>query len=195
VMSNHFHVLVEGTGRALITMAAYIDLNPVRAGMVESPEEYRWSGFGEASAGSRQARVGLGVAAHAAPGGEVAANRVMSEYRLEVYGRGEESGIPEGSTARGEPRPKRCGVTRERVEEVKSAGGKLTAWEALRCRVRYFSDGVVLGSKAYVEEHFAEHRWRFGPRRKSGARKMRYVDFGGLCTVRDLQKEPVLPSG
>jgi putative transposase len=35
-------VLVEGIGRGLSAMAAYIDLNPIRAGMVKHPKEYRW---------------------------------------------------------------------------------------------------------------------------------------------------------
>ena len=37
-------VLVEGKGSALQTMAAYIDLNPVRAGIVEDPKDYRFCG-------------------------------------------------------------------------------------------------------------------------------------------------------
>ena len=44
-------VLVEGSENALITMAAYIDLNPVRAGLVDDPKDYHWSGYGEASGG------------------------------------------------------------------------------------------------------------------------------------------------
>lgn len=34
-------VLVEGQGNPLQTMAAYIDLNPVRAGLLEDPKDYR----------------------------------------------------------------------------------------------------------------------------------------------------------
>ena len=37
-------VLVEGDPQALMTIAAYIELKPVRAGMVENPEDYRWCG-------------------------------------------------------------------------------------------------------------------------------------------------------
>jgi hypothetical protein len=32
-------------------MAAYIDLNPVRAGMVKDPAQYRWSSYGETVGG------------------------------------------------------------------------------------------------------------------------------------------------
>ena len=35
-------------------MAAYIDLNPVRAGMVQDPAEYRWSSYGEAVGGGKK---------------------------------------------------------------------------------------------------------------------------------------------
>ena len=43
-------VIVE-SGIAARTISAYIDLNPVRAGMVADPAEYRWSGYGEAVGG------------------------------------------------------------------------------------------------------------------------------------------------
>jgi hypothetical protein len=43
----------------------------------------------------------------------------------------------------------------------------------LRCRVRYFSDGAVIGSREFVDGVFRACRERFGGKRKSGARKMR----------------------
>src|SRR6185295_11953821 len=57
-------VLVED-GEALQAMAAYIDLNPVRAGMVDDPKDYRWCGYGEACAFEGVARQGLRRAAQA----------------------------------------------------------------------------------------------------------------------------------
>ncbi|MCU0779264.1 MAG: hypothetical protein MUF86_16585, partial [Akkermansiaceae bacterium] len=45
--------------------------------------------------------------------------------------------------------------------------------QMLRWKVRYFSDGAVIGSRAFVDGLFEQCRERFGPRRKSGARKMR----------------------
>ncbi|MFV0337994.1 MAG: transposase, partial [Chthoniobacterales bacterium] len=43
-------VLVEGSDEALTAMAAYIELNPVRAGLVKDPKDYRWCGYAEAVA-------------------------------------------------------------------------------------------------------------------------------------------------
>ena len=47
--------LVEENYLALRIVSAYIDLNPIRAGLVEDPKDYRWSGYGEATAGSATA--------------------------------------------------------------------------------------------------------------------------------------------
>jgi putative transposase len=43
----------------------------------------------------------------------------------------------------------------------------------LCCRIRYFTDGAVIGSKEFVNEAFASARNRFEAKRKDGARKMR----------------------
>ena len=53
-MDRYKSVLVEGPRRddgegildALRVMLLYIDLNPIRAGLVGGPAHYRWSGFG-----------------------------------------------------------------------------------------------------------------------------------------------------
>ena len=48
----------RGVG-TLATVAAYIDLNPVRAGLVKDSKDYRWCGYGEAMAGRAIAQRGL----------------------------------------------------------------------------------------------------------------------------------------
>jgi hypothetical protein len=60
----------------------------------------------------------------------------------------------------------------------------------LRTRVRYFTDGAVIGSKSFVNDTFDAARERFPEKRKDGARKMRGVgkEAGGtLWSVRDLR--------
>jgi putative transposase len=52
-------VVVESKPLALMSVAAYIDLNPIRAGIVQEPMEYRWSGYAEACGGSKRAQNGL----------------------------------------------------------------------------------------------------------------------------------------
>ena len=52
---ERFKSVIVESGTAARTMAAYIDLNPVRAGMVEDPAGYRWSSYGEAVGGGIRA--------------------------------------------------------------------------------------------------------------------------------------------
>jgi REP element-mobilizing transposase RayT len=174
-------VLVEGAGTALATMAAYIDLNPVRAGLVGDPKDYRWCGYAAAIAGVKAARTGLAIVAEAVRGSAVPARTILPEYRLLLFGRGAEAGAGEAG------RPLRRGFQREEVDAVLAAKGRLDHWQMLRCRVRYFADGLALGTKAFVNEVFAARREHFGAKRTSGARPMRGVDAAGLFTMRDLR--------
>ncbi len=94
---------------------------------------------------------------------------------------------------RGQQTERKAGFSPEAVKAVLDGDGKLTLSQALRCRVRYFSDGVVLGSKAFVEDVFQRNRKQFGLKRKSGARMLRRAEAGDLCTMRDLRQEAISP--
>jgi REP element-mobilizing transposase RayT len=48
-------------------------------------------------------------------------------------------------------------------------------------------DGVAIGSRAFLEEVFRNHRENFGPKRKDGARRMRGADWGELMAMRDVR--------
>ncbi len=152
-------VLVEGVGKVLQTMAAYIDLNPIRAGIVKDPKEYRWSGYAEAVAGGWEAQEGLET---------VMGERGLAGYRSWMYRCG---WMDEGLTEEG--KPQRLGFTEEEVRGVLAAKGKLPVWEYVRLRVRYFAQGRVLGTQSFVEGLWEEYRQRNGLLKKvEGARPM-----------------------
>jgi len=161
-------------------MASYIDLNAVRAGIVADPKDYRYCGYGEACGGSRQAREGIGGIFASYGQDRTRWQAVGGQYRQQLYERGERT-------------TSRAGFSREAVNAVLISDGKLTLPQALRCRVRYFSDGVVLGSKTFVEDVFQRNREQFGLKRKSGARPLRRAEAGDLCTMRDLRLEAISP--
>ncbi len=85
----------------------------------------------------------------------------------------------------------RRGFDREQIATVMAAKGKLRLLDALHCRVRYFVDGAVLGSREFVNSIFAAERHRFGSNRKTGARSMRALNFPILTTMRDLRVNAV----
>ena len=177
-------LLVEGRGNVLLTVASYIDLNPVRAGLVDDPKQFRFCGYGEACGGAENARRGLMHIMAAA--GECANWREAARrYRKLLYVSGEAAGIGEDGHAT------QPGFDPAEVQKVLDVGGELPKAVLLRCRVRYFSDGVVMGSRAYVEDVFLRHRGQFGQKRKTGARPMRGGDWGDLMTVRRLRLTPI----
>ncbi len=164
-MDRFKSVLVEGKGEALRTMAAYIDLNPVRAGLVKDPKDYRWCGYAEALGGSRRAQRGLCKAIGKPVDGWQTAGAAEG-YRCILLDEGREV-----KDAQNEKVVER-GVSVESARAVLAERGKLSPAELVRLRVRYFSDGAVLGSKAFVEGIFEAQRERFGPKRKQGARRI-----------------------
>jgi putative transposase len=182
-MDRFKSVLVEGKGEPLRTMAAYIDLNPVRAGLVKDPKEYRWCGYAEALGGSRKAQRGLCKAMCKPVDGWKSAGAAEA-YRCLLHAEGREV-----KDAQNEKVVSR-GVTTESARAVLAEKGKLSPAELVRLRVRYFTDGVVLGSKAFVEGIFEAERARFGPKRKDGARRMAESD-APFYTLRHLRLRPL----
>jgi len=84
------------------------------------------------------------------------------------------------------------GIDPEEVKKVLEAAGTLSIKEFLYCRVRYFSSGLAIGSKSFVENVFESHRTWFSEKRMSGARKIRNAEDPFFC-LRDLRKEPIRP--
>jgi hypothetical protein len=194
-------VLVEGKCHALRSMAAYLDLNPVRAGICEDPKDYRWSNYGAAVGGERQAQAAVEWLAGLDPqGGELPAGgraadagEALRRWRCHLFGVPQDAAQAAGEASKGEAAQVwRRRVPRDKALEVLAAGGRLERADYLRCRVRYFTDGAVLGGREFVERVFQGARWRFGAARKSGARPLRGLASAGpperLYGMRDLRK-------
>jgi hypothetical protein len=193
-------VIVED-GVAARTIAAYIDLNPVRAGMVREPADYRWSSYGEAIGGGargngKKARAGLvrALRAHRGIGADASlwAGEVAREYRrILLAGAVERLEARVGKDGGVETRRKRKGMSAGEAAEEQARQGDMPLGRMLRCRVRYFTDGAVIGSRSVVNAAVAAARERFGPGRKDGARKLRgqgAAAAGMLWSARDLKK-------
>ena len=89
----------------------------------------------------------------------------------------------------------RCGFSQQEVAKVWAAGGKLTLAQLLRCRVRYFTDGLAIGSASFIEAFFRSKRAAFGAGRKTGARHLKGGDWGELRTARALSVDAVSADG
>ena len=148
-----FHsVLVESTPSALRAVGAYIDLNAVRAGLVDDPKDYRWSGYGEA-AGSKGGFGSYALFRRLKHGHTESVETIAALYRRYLYVSG--SNPLKGGT-----------VSREGLDAVLAKGGAVSAAQLLRCRLRSMTKGALIGSQAFVESWLAERARR---RRKAAS--------------------------
>ncbi len=150
-------VLIE-KGESLQNCLAYIDLNPVRAGLVEKPEDYRWSAIGYRiytdNKGDFLSFDGI------FPDSELkdrSKEELLQCYRYFVYKCGNIKKLSLSDIEEG-----------KEVEDVKSIIDnqtynhelmrrfKLPKEEILLGRIRYFSDGMVIGSKKFLKEVYAK---------------------------------------
>jgi len=169
-------VLVEAKSGVLRTIAAYIDLNPVRSGLVDDPKDYRFCGYAEAVAGHKLARLGL---ARLVEGGRKRGWRwTQDSYRETLFGKGaapKEGGVKIDAAA---------------MQKVIKAKGRLPLHQVLRCRVRYFTDGAVLGGQTFVQQHLTNDQKLTGKRSRTAPRPVpRVTDWGDLSTLRGLRRQ------
>lgn len=169
-------VLVEGTSGVMRTMAAYIDLNAVRAGLVSDPKDYRFCGYGEAVAGNKAAQLGLSLVVDRR---NPSWSQTQSAYRLTLFGKGSA------------PKPMGYHIRPEQLKNVAKSKGQLPVADVLLCRIRYFSDGAVLGSQAFVQEQLARYQGLTGRRERTKPRPLPAVAaWGDMMTLRGLRNQP-----
>jgi putative transposase len=118
-------VLVEG-GAALQNMLIYIDLNPVRANIVKKPEEYRWSSIGyRVQSGNKGGLLSFDGIY------EEDTQSQTEEYLKTLY---------------------MVGVYKD-VDEAEK--GEIERQSVITRRLRYLSDGLVIGSKGFIKEIYS----------------------------------------
>lgn len=138
-------VLVEPSEDAMMRVAAYIELNSVRAGLVSQPHEYRWCSFTEAMAGGSKAKAGITKIACGLDGKSnwEKVSRIYRSYFLHKAA---------------EQNHSRKGIDSDEYHESMKSGGDLSENEKLRIRCRFFTEGVVLGSKEFLKEFYARNK-------------------------------------
>jgi len=164
-------VLVEGRCKPLSTVAAYIELNPVRAGMVEDPKDYRWCGYAAGLSGVALAGEGIRevvsqfLAVYNKRENQV---DVMAMYRVILLGK-----LEKGSSGT---------VTPEEVGKVFEKKGMMPPWTLAKARVRWLSEGLIIGGKSFVRRQSAAWSSKLGFKREPRCQTM--PDDVGWCRMR-----------
>jgi REP element-mobilizing transposase RayT len=180
-------VLVEGKGNPLQTMAAYIDLNPVRAGLVDDPKDYRFCGYAEAVAGGVLARKGLLQIWSDYAGASVSASSrfttsrtptdILRMHRELIFGkRAAEAGLSEMKR-------------HQALKVLEGENAVLPRATVLRCRVRYFSDGAILGSAEFVRGFVDTWQAEKGRKHPPKVNELRGANWGDLAVIQGLRSK------
>lgn len=184
-------VIVQDKEFIVMTVGAYVDLNPVRAGLVDDPADYLWCGYGEAMNGELGAQAGIALMAGEVTdalqqlgGTDEGRLRVLERYRKIMGSTGRTRRLADGTLVR-------RGLGLEMLSRLEGA----VEAELLLRRVRQMSEGVVLGGGPFVDEWFEQNRWWFGGRsrlhRKTGARRIGSGgEWKGIFCLRNLNKQP-----
>lgn len=168
--------LLERGNEAVLGAAAYIATNWPRATKnFEDPAKYRWSGYAEAQRGNKLARRGImamyGKDLDAEP---EAWEEINERYTERVRRKANEVAKELGAAA---------------ITKVIREGGCLSHAQALRCRIRFFTYGVALGSKEFIERVYRSHPERFGPHYTPVP--VLNLPIQGLYTATKLRKIPI----
>jgi putative transposase len=176
VWAERFKSVLLGGGRAVRTLAAYIDLNPVRAGLCADPKDYRYCGYAEAVA-KGTAKAFEGIRRILSLPKTTPCEELSREYRRHLFLKGATA------TARNPPAFEMA-QAQQVVEEQK---GELSLEERLRCRIRYFSDGVILGGCAFVDFYCQRLKQKLGYKRQRSPTPIKAFSQTSLWVFRNLR--------
>jgi REP element-mobilizing transposase RayT len=149
--AQRFKSVIVEDGDTLVHCLAYIDLNPVRAGLVQRPEQYRWSSLGYHVQRANRGHflsLDLGLAAF----GEMSTQERLRRYRRHVY---------EAGAIAPANRPQAAVIDAEILESERARAFSLGRIRRFRYRTRHFTDSGVIGSRGFVAKLYRRFRHNF----------------------------------
>jgi hypothetical protein len=145
---DRFKSVIVEKGETLVNCLAYIDLNPLRAGLVDRPEDYRWNSLGyHIQTGNEDDFLSLDFGLQEF--GILDAEERLRGYRKYVY----EAGAVDRSEFGQRKVIGEMVVEKERKKEF-----KISRVDRFRFRTRYFTDSGIIGTKEFVSTNY--HRFK-----------------------------------
>jgi len=155
---ERFKSLIVENGETLINCLAYIDLNPIRAGIVERPEDYRWNSLGyHIQTGNKDNFLSLDFGLKEF--GVVDTEERLKRYRRYVYEAGALDHPGKGKTRV---------IDNDMVEHERENDFELNRIRRFRYRTLYFTDSGIIGTKEFVSENYQRFKDLFMPKRVVG---------------------------
>jgi len=184
--SERFKSAIVDNGDTLINCLAYIDLNPVRAQIVEKPEEYRWSSIGyhvQRDNADSFLSLDFGLAEF----GDRNADERLSHYRKFLYqkggrDRGQVSDDRGQRTGQGQPGT----INGSTIEMERERGLQVNEFDKFRHRTRYFIDSGIIGSREFVERIYQRFKHYFLTAREKKPKAIKGLE--GVYSLKNLSE-------
>jgi hypothetical protein len=176
VWAGRFKSTILERDTALWECLCYVEMNAVRAGIVTDPAEYRFGSWGQ-WCGTGQHPFGDNLRLHLAQyEGSQARDNTLAEirkhFRTEIVRR----------------RAYEKGAVAEEIEEAVAAASKSPGFAlCISRRVRYWSDGLVIGAEKFVVDMAARCYGRAPASQHRPKRAKRYGESIGLWAYRHLR--------
>ena len=170
---DRFKSVIVDKGETLINCLAYIDLNPLRAGIVSRTEDYRWNSLGyHVQTNNRENFLSTDFGLK-----EFNVNSEkerIRRYRRYVYEAGALNRPEKGKTK----------VIGDRIlEKERKREFELSRNDRFRYRTRYFTDSGVIGSKKFVSKTYIRFKHHFNSKNEKKPKPIK-----GLSGVYSLKR-------
>ncbi len=171
---DRFKSVIVENGDTLINCLAYIDLNPIRANIVKSPEDYRWSSIGyhiQTGNNSDFLSTDFGLTGY----GDMTEAERLRDYREFMY---EKGALETGKGAI---------IDDAVVDRERSKNYELSSVDRLRRRTRYFTDSGIIGTKGFVSHYYEMFKGCFNTINEKKPKKISGLD--GIYSLKRLVNE------
>jgi REP element-mobilizing transposase RayT len=173
---DRFKSVIVENGETLINCIAYIDLNPLRAGIVVRPEEYRWNSLGyhvQTNNRDNFLSTDFGLKEFNVKSKKERIRR----YRRYIYEAG----------AVNQPEKGKVKIINGMVlEKERNREFELSRSDRFRYRTRYFTDSGIIGSKEFVSSNYQRFKHLFYSKHEKKPKPIKGLD--GMYSLKRLSK-------
>jgi len=171
---DRFKSVIVDKGETLVNCLAYIDLNPLRAGIVDRPEDYRWNSLGYHLQTDNKGQFlstdfGLKEFNVKSP------KERIRRYRRYVYEAGAIS-RPDKMLAKV--------IDDKVIAKERKKDFEISRISRFRYRTRYFTDSGIIGSKEFVVENYQRFKHLFHSKQEKKPKPIKGLD--GMYSLKRL---------
>ena len=173
---DRFKSVIVDKGETLVNCLAYIDLNPLRAGLVDRPEDYRWNSLGyHVQTNNQENFLSTDFGLHEF--NVKSPKERIRRYRRYVY---EAGAINRPDKMQAKIIADKV-VAKERKKEF-----EISRIHRFRYRTRYFTDSGIIGSKEFVSENYQRFKHLFYSKHEKKPKPIKGLD--GMYSLKRLSE-------